>query len=383
MSAEKTEEPTDKKLLDARRRGEVPKSRELGAAFVLLACAGALASFGANVSAGLRALIVRALAEVARPTQEPVALLASCLGEGLALLAPLLLPMMLVGAVVAYVQVGPVFAFGRLVPKLERLDPVQAARRLFGMQGVVELLKALFVLGTLAFVAYRVLVDAIPVVASAAGATPSALHDAVGALVPSLLVRVGFAFLALGVADLFYQRFRHRRELRMTKDEVKREYRESEGDPNAKQARTRMHKELVEHATLEEVRRADVLVVNPTHYAVALCFDREGEQEAPEVVAKGIDHLARRMIDAAREAGVPVVRDVPLAHALYELDLGDEIPEPLYEAVAAVLHTAWEEAEGHARVAPTGTMEGHASVTPTGATKGHASVAPTGEAKGR
>jgi flagellar biosynthetic protein FlhB len=347
MSSEKTEQPTEKKLRDARRRGEVPKSRELVSAVGLLACAGALSAFGAHASAGLRGLLARALAEAARPSPEPAALLASALGEGLALLAPLLLPTMLLGLVVAFVQVGPVLAFDRLAPKLERLDPVQAARRLFGTQGLVELLKALFVLFVLAYVAYRALLEALPAVAGAAGSSPEALHDAVGALVPTLLLRVGFAFLALGVADLFYQRFRHLRELRMTKDEVKREHRESEGDPHAKQARARMHQELVEHATLEEVRRADVLVVNPTHYAVALCFDREGEQEAPEVVAKGVDHLARRMIDAAREAGVPIVRDVPLAHALYELDLGDEIPEALYEAVAAVLHVAWaERAEG-------------------------------------
>lgn len=131
----------------------------------------------------------------------------------------------------------------------------------------------------------------------------------------------------------------------MTRDEVKREHKESEGDPHVKGERQRLHRELLEHQVLESVRTADVLVVNPTHIAVALRFDAESEQEAPEVVAKGVDHLARRMIEVATEAGVPVLRDIPLARSLHGLDLGEEVPEALYDAVAAVLRAAWEERE--------------------------------------
>ena len=157
------------------------------------------------------------------------------------------------------------------------------------------------------------------------------------------LWRVALALVALGALDLAYQRWRFLRDQRMTREEVEREHKEDEGDPHAKQERARLRKEIVEHGVLEAVRRADVLVVNPTHYAVALQYDDAAGDEAPEVIAKGQDHLARRMIDAAREAGVPVMRDVPLAHALYDLELGDLIPEPLYDAVAAVLQAAWAE----------------------------------------
>lgn len=134
----------------------------------------------------------------------------------------------------------------------------------------------------------------------------------------------------------------------MTTEEVKREHREAEGEPQAKRERQRVHREIVEHGILEEVRRADVLVVNPTHVAVALRYEEEegeGEDAAPEILAKGQDHLAKRMIEAAREAGVPVMRDVPLARSLFELEVGVEIPETLYEAAAAVLSAAWRERE--------------------------------------
>jgi len=153
------------------------------------------------------------------------------------------------------------------------------------------------------------------------------------------------------VLDVLYQRWRFRQDQKMTKDEVKREHKESEGDPHSRQERERLHREILSQATLDQVRKADVLVVNPTHLAIALKYDEESDQEAPEVLVKGQDELARRMIDAAREAGVPVLRDLPLAHALWELEEGDEIPETLYEAVAAVLRAAWAEraAEGAER----------------------------------
>ena len=145
----------------------------------------------------------------------------------------------------------------------------------------------------------------------------------------------------VGVVDLMYQRWRLQEDLKMSREEVKREHKESEGDPEAKAARSRAYQELVAHAALEAVRSADVLVVNPTHLAVALRYDQDDEDAAPEVVARGQEHLAKRMIDAAREAGVPVMRDVPLARALYLLEVGDEIPESLFEAVAEVLQAAW------------------------------------------
>ncbi len=349
-SGEKTEQPTDKKLRDARRRGDVPKSRELVAAVGLLATAAGLASFGQELAGGLGALLVRGVAAAAHPERATlVPALASSLATGLALVAPVLLVTLVVSVSLASLQVGGVFAPARVAPDWGRLDAAAGLRRLASKATLVELVKSLLVLGVVGYAVVDALAESLEGVGQASAQRPRALLDATGALALRVMRDAGFALLAVGVVDLFYQRHRHRQELRMTKEEVKREHREAEGDPHAKQRRARMHQEIVEHAALEEVRRADVLVVNPTHYAVALSFDRDGDQEAPEVRAKGIDHLARRMIDAAREAGVPVLRDVPLAHALYELEVGDAIPEALYEAVAAVLEVAWAEREGASR----------------------------------
>lgn len=349
-SAEKTEQPTPKKLRDARARGDVPKSRELVAASGLLGAAAALAFFGEALAGGLMALLGEAVASAAAPSRAALApALTSSLVAGATLLAPLLLVTLGVSLSVAYAQVGPVFAPARLAPDWQRLDAAAGLRRLFSKPTVFELLKSLLVLGIVGYAVFDALGESLGGVARASAQTPRGLLDGAGALTLHVMRNTGLALLAVGFVDVFYQRYRHRQDLRMTKAEVKREHREAEGDPHAKQRRARMHQEIVEHAALEEVRRADVLVVNPTHYAVALSFDREGDQEAPEVRAKGIDHLAKRMIDAAREAGVPVLRDVPLAHALYELEVGEVIPEELYEAVAAVLRVAWAEREGPPR----------------------------------
>ncbi len=164
-----------------------------------------------------------------------------------------------------------------------------------------------------------------------------------GVLAIRLLLRVGAAIAALAVLDALYQRWRYRQDQRMTKEEVRREYKESEGDPHLKRERERVHREVVTHGVLESVRDADVLVVNPTHLAVALKYDAEGELDAPEIVAKGQEDLAQRMIRVAEAEGVPVMRDVPLARALFELEVGVEIPERLYEAVAVILRAAWAE----------------------------------------
>ncbi|MBC7173548.1 MAG: EscU/YscU/HrcU family type III secretion system export apparatus switch protein, partial [Polyangiaceae bacterium] len=246
----------------------------------------------------------------------------------------------------AYLQVGALFAPGRIAPRLDHLDPTKGFRRIFSKASVVELAKSFVVLAILVHIAWGALADGTTGIARAAALGPASLLEAAGALVLRVMLRTGVALLAIGIVDFFYQRYRHVQDQRMTKDEVKREHREADGDPQSKQQRARMHQEIVEHAAVEEVRLADVLVVNPTHYAVALSFDREGEQDAPEVRAKGVDHLARRMIEAARESGVPVLRDIPLAHALYALEVGEQIPEALYEATAAVLQAAWDEREG-------------------------------------
>lgn len=347
MASEKTEEATPKKLRDARKKGEVPKSRDLQNAFVLLAVAGALVGTGQSARRSLEDAIRLSIRSIEENVSGPRALEAvAALGMEAAL--PLLLAALVTGTAIGFLQVGGLLTFEPIQPKLERLDPIRGLKNLFSQKQLIELLKALLKIFIIGYVAYGVLEDAIRGVVGLPARDAAAAIDATGSVVSSLLFRVGGAALAIGTLDVLYQRWRHRQDQKMTKEEVKREYKDAEGDPHAKQSRERLHREIVEHDAVEQVRNADVLVVNPTHLAVALKYDAD-ENDAPEVLARGQDGLAQRMIQAAREEGVPVFRDVPLAHALHELEVGEEIPDRLFEAVAAVLQAAWAEREEESR----------------------------------
>lgn len=341
--SEKTEQPTAKKLLEARRRGEAPKSREATTALLFLTAGGVLGATGAELWRAFediaRACLVGAAAGSSR---DAVTLLRSALEAGFVASAPAVGALVVVAAMASFVQVGPMWSADAVSPKLERLDVFKSARNLFSQRQLIELAKSCLKLLLVGWVSYYTLRDAARGVVSLASRDAAAILSVGGEIGRALVLRAGAAMALVAIADLIYQRWRFMRDQRMSKDEVKREHRESEGDPHQKQARDRMRHEILEHNVLEEVRRADVLVVNPTHFAIALRYDDGDEDAVPEVLAKGRDELARRMIAAAEEAGVPVMRDVPLAHALYEMEVGDGIPEALYEAVAVVLRAAYE-----------------------------------------
>jgi len=346
VSGEKTEEPTDKKLRDARKKGQVAKSRELGTAAVVLATAGTLTFTGPALLEAMRAsfaIVLRAIdGTLVAP---PGAVLEVVVGLGLRAIAPVLAAAMFAGTLASFLQVGPLLAIDSVAPQLSRIDPVQGTKNLFKKKQLVELIKSILKLLIIGWVAYSTIRDGVRGILSLTGSDADAALSGAGALVTAVLFRAGGAIAVIAVLDVLYQRWQFREEQKMSKDEVKREHKESDGDPHTKGERERLRREILEHGAIERVRTADVLIVNPTHLAIALKYDEAAEQEAPEVLAKGMDELAKRMIRAAEESGVPVLRDVPLARALYEMDEGAEIPEALYEAVAAVLHSAWKERE--------------------------------------
>lgn len=344
MSSERTEEATPKKLREAQKRGQVAKSRELTTAVLLLGAALALKALGPGWIDGFRGLGGLVLRTVESPT--PAASLgvaAEAMQTAIVALAPLLSALVVAAVLGTIVQTGPVFASEAVSFDVSRLDPVAGVKRIVSLRGLIELLRGLLKLGVIGWVAYVALRDGAHGIGGLLGRPADATLEAAATMAFTLLTRTGGAMMALGILDLLYQRWQFARDQRMTKDETKREHKDADGDPHVKRERERVRREIAQHDLLESVRKASVLVVNPTHLAVALRFDEEGDQSAPEIVGKGQDELARRMIEVAREAGVPVMRDVPLARGLYELELGQEIPERLYEAVAAVLRAAWEE----------------------------------------
>ncbi len=340
--SEKTEDPTPKRLRDARKRGEIPKSRDLTSAVVLLVAAATFSATGAEASDQLLQMMRGGLTNLALERHELMPRLFAMLTVGTGVLLPVVLAALVTGTSVAFLQVGGLLTLEPVSPKLSRIDPIEGTKRLFSQRQLIEFLKTLLKLIIIGYVAVRTLRESSAAIGLSAGRSADAMLPLIGSMAAPLIYRVAGAFLAIAAVDVLYQRWRFRQDQRMSKDEVKREHKEAEGDPHAKGERKRMHQEIIEHNTLEGVRSADVLVVNPTHIAVALRYDEE-EHDAPEVVARGQEHLAKKMIAAAEEAGVPIMRDIPLARSLFALELGESIPEPLFDAVAAVLHAAWKE----------------------------------------
>ncbi len=339
MSSQKTEAPTAKRILEARRKGQVAKSRELATAASLL-CGAVFVSGAFPVLAERLSKIGHAL--WSEPMVEPVAALRLVVETIVPLLLVLVASVALVVALIVFLQFKPGFYLQSVLFRWERVQPLEGLKKLFSLRSLYEVAKSLVLIVTITGLAMSIYDVALPGTLRLGGAALEQGWAWIGAQVMRLMWGTVPIVAFVGVADLMYQRWRLNQDLKMSRDEVKREHKEAEGDPEAKAARSRAYQELVAHAALEAVRSADVLVINPTHLAIALRYDQDDEDAAPEVVARGQDHLAKRMIDAAREAGVPVMRDVPLARALYLLEVGEEIPESLFEAVAEVLQAAWK-----------------------------------------
>ncbi|MGQ0506417.1 MAG: EscU/YscU/HrcU family type III secretion system export apparatus switch protein, partial [Myxococcaceae bacterium] len=243
----------------------------------------------------------------------------------------------IVGGLVEFLQVGPLFSQEALMPKLDKLNPLAGLKNMVSKKQLVELLKSTLKMTIAGYVVFGVVRDALGLVMTSLRGDSSLSLAILGELVYRVTVRVGLLFLVFAIFDVWWQRRSYMKDLMMTKDEVKREYKESEGDPHHKAKRKEMHHEILESAMMEGVKKADVVVTNPDHVAVALKYDRDVDQ-APRVIAKGIDHKAEAIKALAKDGEVTLLRNVPLAHALLRLDVGTEIPEELYDAVAEVLN---------------------------------------------
>ena len=341
--SEKTEQPTPQRLRKARQDGDSPVSSVLvqTAAFIVVL---ALAPAALGAAAGRATQLLVALLQ--EPSVAPEVAARALPWEVLRLTLPLIAAAAFGAGALAFVQTGGIIATKKLKPDLSRSNPVKGLKQLFTAQRLFSVARALVTATVVGYLAVNLLVDHVGDLARLV-----AQPQAIGAVVDSILSSLGWIVAGVSVAlagvDLLFVRRSWIKRLRMSKDEVKREHKESEGDPQIKQQRRRAHEEALRGSTVAAVRKASVVVVNPTHLATALHYDEE-QEGAPEVVAQGQGDLARLIQDAARAYGVPIVRDVPLARALMELEVGEEIPESLYEAVAEILREVWAQAESEA-----------------------------------
>jgi type III secretion protein U len=335
--SEKTHQPTAQKLREARRKGQIPKSKLLSSAAVTLGGLLGTLAFADATAARLHRFTASILGLTSAPDE--------ALYEGLGLFAraaaPTLAGALTAAALSQVALAGFQLDASHVMPKFERLNFVEGAKKLFSVQKIIELGKGLMVTVVLAFVVWRGVVDAAPVGLRAISAEGGPALWALLALWRPLVFKAALVLAALGLGDQILARRKHIKDLMMSHEEVKQEHKNSEGDPHQKSKRKSLHKQLAAGGSARGVQKATAVVVNPTHVAVALRYD-EGECDAPYIVAKGREEDALKLRKQAETLEIPVVRDIPLARALVQYDVGDEVPEELYQAAAAVLKVALE-----------------------------------------
>jgi len=338
--ASKTEPGTPKRRREARDRGEVARSHELSASVNLAVGLAALAMAGAYGYRQMKTFMVQTFVgfpQDALNVTEFIARLQIAGQKVLWVLAPVLGALLLATVLVNYLQVGFKITGSALKLNWGRMNPASGFKRIFSLHGWIELIKAAFKIILTGLIVWSDLKKQLPGIITLSGAPLPAGLAAAGGLLWSVAWKIGLFFLVLGAADYIWQRFDFERKLRMSKQEVRDEMRESEGDPQVKGKLRSRHRKMTQTRMAAEVAKADVVTINPTHYAVALRYDPK-RMRAPKVVAKGQRLWAKLIVSIARSHRVPIIQNKLVTRTLYKLvEVGQEIPPNLYRAVAEIL----------------------------------------------
>jgi flagellar biosynthetic protein FlhB len=339
-AASRTEEATPRRLEEARKEGDVPKSAELAQVCALAGAFGAIAIGGGALGRNLAAALTPFIAHpesIELQGQAGVAVAWRIMSAAAPALATVLGAAMLGGVGGNVVQHGVLFTTAKLKPDLSKLSPAQGFQRLFGVDGLVGFLRSMMKIVLVAAVAWWVIAPHVGELPGLIGLAPIGLLGYVADVGKSLMLAV-ISFLAvLAIIDFVWQRQRFMNRMRMTKEELKEDYKQTEGDPRVKARQRQIRMDRARRRMIQQVPKATVVVANPTHFAVALRYE-QGQTPAPECVAKGLDAIALRIREAAEAAGVPVVEDPPLARALYgAVEVDQIIPPQHYEAVAKII----------------------------------------------
>ena len=344
---EKSFEPTHKKLEDAREQGNVAQSKDVHAAASYLGMMAALVTMGGTSAVAFGQAVVPFIGSVDQLEGRilgPGGLMLSAAMVGWAALAVLPLFLIPAAATVASLvaQQAVTFSTEKLKPKMSRLSPIETAAQKFGPTGLMEFLKSSVKMALIGLGAWIWLVSETPRMIGMIAADPRRMPGELGATLLSLLTVIAIISVAIGLADLLWQRFDHARKLRMSYEDMRRESKETDGDPYMRQSRRRRAEEIATNRMLLDVPKADVVIVNPTHYAVALKWTR-APGAAPVCLAKGVDEVAAAIRAKAAETGIPIHRDPPTARSIHALvRIGQEIFPEHYRAVAAALRFAAE-----------------------------------------
>lgn len=352
MSSEKTEQPTEHKLRKAREDGQVAKSKDFTQALLMGALLGYMLGNSENFIRELVEMIVFPTQLYGLDFRDATRLLFDAMLMSLVkLLAPIIILVIVIAIFGEVIQTGLLLAFKTLMPKGDKLNPVSNLKQMFSLKNIMEFFKSILKVCFLTILIYIVIRDSLYPLLLIPAQGLAAAGVAISDMLKTMIIYSFIAFSALALADLVFQRYQHRKELMMSMDEIKQEYKQLEGDPHVKSHRKGMAKEIAMGEMTMKTRKASVVVTNPTHLAVAMYY-REGVTPLPVVLAKGADSLAFQMVSVARFYGIPVMQNIPLARALMQEAVIDQyIPSELIEPVAEVLialrrltQSPWEDA---------------------------------------
>ncbi len=336
--SEKTEKPTPTKLRKAREEGQVAHSKDLTQTILMAALIGYMLVDAAEMAHRMGEMMVMPANLMSMEFEAAFNVLVREMARAfVALVLPFVLIVIVLGLVVEMTQTGMLFAFKSLKPSGKKLNVVQNVKNMFGQKGLIEFLKSNVKIGVLSGVVYWILVSELPHLMTLPQAGVGGVGVALGILLKSLFMQLTLAYAVIAVADFAWQRHHYMKQQMMSIDEVRREYKEQEGDPHIKHERKHLHQQMLMEDSVNGARSASVLITNPVHLAMAIRY-RAGQDPLPVLLAKGEGVLARLMVKAAREAGVPILENVPLAWDLMRRGtVAQYIPQDLIVPVAEVL----------------------------------------------
>lgn len=342
LFGEKTEPATPKRRHEMRQKGQIPRSKELVTAILLLASFFSMKVLSRYIFADMVVAMRQFLSfpkdiNSKFTTANIMEMFLQCAFIMAKVLAPILLIIALVIIVVNYAQVGSVFTSKPLMPSLNKLNPVEGFKRLFSKHSFVELLKSVLKIGIIGYIVFDYVKGNYEIIPELLNMNIESSFVFIGNTIINVGIRAAVVLLILSVFDYGFQIWDYEKNIRMSKQEIKDEYKMIEGNPQIKSKIREKQRQMALRRMMSEVPHADVIITNPTHYAIAVKYDAEAS-DAPLVTAKGKDLIAQRIKDTARENRIPVVENKPLAQALYKsVDIGGNIPSELYKAVAEVL----------------------------------------------
>ncbi len=338
--SEKTEQPTGKRMSEIRAEGNVAKSHELNSAVALLLSAWLLSGPGKQLITDLKMLITKTISSLPINTLPTDWLSKLLSNEGMRIaldMTTILVTFLATGVIVTLLQTNFLWAKKKIGVNFKKLNPLNGLKNIFSIQGVVEFFKAFLKVLVIGWVAYNFLRSRATSILGLAQTDYISALSYWGELAIALTYRIGQSYLILAIADYAYQRWQYTKSIKMSKEEIKEELKQREGDPVIKHRIRSQQRRMARMRMMANVHKADVIITNPTHLAIAIQYDQNA-MNAPKVLAKGAYLIAERIVKIARASNIPVVQNIPLAHAIYKsVNIDQEIPPELYVTMAEIL----------------------------------------------